>query len=321
MPSPQFYAFLAKLIDEYDALTASGWRGDGFHSEGIRIGVGHSHDVPIHLAREKAILAAEERSRVQKLMSGSGRALGGSGAAVRTGKSPRELAAEVLSLILKPQRLPSDCHYYPPSQAAERRLRDDRTCGLDQAKEAAKASRDGVIEINEDDDDDDAAAVTPVTLASSVPASGEAAASDDEIEIVEPPSTRPPLVADPSNLAAGEPLSRGTVLNRAQGPRPMAQTKPFAPVAPRGYPPALIATPVEPSAPVDVWPCPACTYHNALQASTCAICDGSRPVLSASQKAIFNRIGWTCTSCGQTEIGTEWWTCVTAGCPGVRGWS
>jgi DNA-dependent metalloprotease WSS1 len=85
-----FYAFLSKLEDEYAALKRSGYAGEGFFSPGQRLGQNISHDVPPHLARLKALEAAEKRKRLGQMM-GSGR-LGGSGPGNLT---PRDLAAQV----------------------------------------------------------------------------------------------------------------------------------------------------------------------------------------------------------------------------------
>ncbi|EPQ60315.1 WLM-domain-containing protein [Gloeophyllum trabeum ATCC 11539] len=116
----KFYKFLSGLEEEYDALKRSGYAGEGFFSPGHRVGTGVSHDLPPHIARQKALEAAERRRKLGTLMSG-GRRLGG--APVRRNLSPRELAAE----------------------AAERRARDEKACGSGvlaqwEAQKAAKES-------------------------------------------------------------------------------------------------------------------------------------------------------------------------------------
>ena len=80
------------MEEEYEALQRSGYAGEGFHSEGHRVGANVSHDLPPHLARIKALEAAEKR-KAGGMLGGGGR-LGGSSAA-RRGMTPRELAAEV----------------------------------------------------------------------------------------------------------------------------------------------------------------------------------------------------------------------------------
>lgn len=69
-----FYKYLAVLESEYEDLRRSGYSGEGFHSRGTRLGVGTSHNLPPHLARFKALEAAEKRRAGG---SGGGRRLGG----------------------------------------------------------------------------------------------------------------------------------------------------------------------------------------------------------------------------------------------------
>jgi DNA-dependent metalloprotease WSS1 len=81
------------LEEEYEALQRSGYAGEGFYSKGHRVGENISHDLPPHLAKAKALEAAEKRRKIGVMLGGGGR-LGGRGAA-RRGMTPRELAAEV----------------------------------------------------------------------------------------------------------------------------------------------------------------------------------------------------------------------------------
>ena len=92
-----FYKYLAGLESEYEDLKRSGYSGEGFHSRGIRLGIGASHNLPPHLARLKALEAAEKRKRGAD--SGGGRRLGGgNGGTVGGGRrqlTPRDLALRV----------------------------------------------------------------------------------------------------------------------------------------------------------------------------------------------------------------------------------
>jgi len=132
----KFYKFLAGLEDEYDALQRSGYAGEGFFSPGQRLGVGVSHDLPPHLARVRALEAAERRRKTEALTQGGGK-LGGRSSALEK-LNPRELAA----------------------RAAERRKRDEVVCGSGSLalREAAKAAKTSVvdkvmIDLTNDDDD------------------------------------------------------------------------------------------------------------------------------------------------------------------------
>lgn len=92
----KFYKFLSGLEDEYYALRVKGYSGEGFQSEGKRLGFGVGHNVPMSQARSKAIAAAEQRQKMAGIMAGSGSKLGG-GFGQRGGKTARELAAEAAS--------------------------------------------------------------------------------------------------------------------------------------------------------------------------------------------------------------------------------
>ncbi|KAL7009240.1 hypothetical protein EMMF5_001438 [Cystobasidiomycetes sp. EMM_F5] len=120
-----FYAFLDKLQDEYDVLRSSGYSGEGFLSDGKRMG--GSHNLNPYEARAKALAEAGKRAKLAKIMGPpGGRTLGVANRA-NAGKSPRELAAA----------------------AAERRARDSKACGHGEgvadatvAHEAEKAEQD-----------------------------------------------------------------------------------------------------------------------------------------------------------------------------------
>ncbi|GJJ08208.1 hypothetical protein Clacol_002416 [Clathrus columnatus] len=126
----KFYEFLSKLEQEYDDLKRSGYAGEGFFSEGKRVGAGVSHNVPMHAARQKALEAAEKRRRTAAILGGSGERLGGKSAS--STKSLRQLAAEA-------------------NQAAERRAQDEKTCGTthqeDNEKEISRAAENSATEI------------------------------------------------------------------------------------------------------------------------------------------------------------------------------
>ncbi|TFY65780.1 hypothetical protein EVG20_g5306 [Dentipellis fragilis] len=132
----KFYKFLAELEEEYEALQRSGYAGEGFHSKGNRLGQNVSHDLPPHLARQRALEAAEKRRKIGAVL-GSGGRLGG-GSLARSGLSPRQLAA----------------------LAAERRANDEKACGSGDAaeREAKKAAEDSiqddVIDLTGDSGDD-----------------------------------------------------------------------------------------------------------------------------------------------------------------------
>ena len=91
----KFYKILAGLQDEYDASRQSGYAGEGFYSEGRRLG-GKSHNVSQHVSRTKALEAAEKRRQNSHILGNAPNRLGGAGR--NYGLSPREMAARVIEI-------------------------------------------------------------------------------------------------------------------------------------------------------------------------------------------------------------------------------
>ena len=110
----KFYKYLSGLQDEYDDLQRSGYAGEGFFSEGRRLGANVSHNDPPHIARRKALEAAEKRRQTSRVLGREGGVrLGGRNR--DAGLSPRELAVRVSLYIYIYQVipiLPTDVYLY-----------------------------------------------------------------------------------------------------------------------------------------------------------------------------------------------------------------
>ncbi|KAL8395879.1 hypothetical protein RB595_003356 [Gaeumannomyces hyphopodioides] len=102
----KFHALWDQLRDEHEGLLMKGYTGEGFLSEGHRLGGGGGGQLPSHEARRLARAAAEER-RVQQQAAGSGSGQRLGGAAPRPGADMRSVVA----------------------RAAERRGRSLKGCG------------------------------------------------------------------------------------------------------------------------------------------------------------------------------------------------
>ncbi|KAI9502644.1 hypothetical protein GGI25_005590 [Coemansia spiralis] len=110
-----FYKLLDELKAEVEMLMAKGYTGDGFFSEGQRLGAGRSRNVPLHLRRQKALQAIEKRQQSQQLgLHGPSRRLGGPAASSL-------LAMEDMHKRHTPAQM--------AAMALERRLKDEKWCG------------------------------------------------------------------------------------------------------------------------------------------------------------------------------------------------
>ncbi|KAL8284777.1 hypothetical protein RB597_002037 [Gaeumannomyces tritici] len=143
----KFHALWDQLRDEHEGLLLKGYTGEGFLSEGQRLGGGHGGQLPPHEARRLARAAAEKRrvqhQQQQQQAAGSGRRLGG--AAPRPGTDMRSVVARA---------------------AAERRGRSLQGCGgsarlgigeAEAGRIADDAARQGAMTRAEEDAANDAA--------------------------------------------------------------------------------------------------------------------------------------------------------------------
>ncbi|KAI5776520.1 Zn-finger in Ran binding protein and others domain-containing protein [Geopyxis carbonaria] len=252
----RFYKLLGELTAEYEKLRASGYSGEGFYSDGKRLG---GRRVPAAEARHRAALAAQRRLQMG---NGGGRRLGGVQPAPRPGPTMRERLAA----------------------AAERRARDQQTCGatqdtgriereagreqgtrttaedddaadreymeaaLAQIAEMEKQERgwrevDGVVWIDDDDDDAMVAAVEAVEAGMAA----EAGARGWDCGVCTLINQEPALQCGACGAVRGE-HTVPTAVNRPPPPPP--------PPPPRS----------------STWECHQCGLHNDEQWWTCEVC-------------------------------------------------
>ncbi|KAI0055136.1 WLM-domain-containing protein [Artomyces pyxidatus] len=181
----QFYKFLDGLEDEYAALKRSGYSGEGFFTPGRRLGTSVSHNVPPHIARLRALQAAEQRQKTGSVLGGGGRLGGGNLASL--GLSPRELAV----------------------LAADMRAADEKACGsgLLAQQESDKAARDSVrnnaADLADWYDNDE------IIILDEPPAGASSSSSSFGFHVEAPRQARPPpmkLSTKPSSLSQPPPL-------------------------------------------------------------------------------------------------------------------
>ncbi|CDZ96996.1 wlm-domain-containing protein [Phaffia rhodozyma] len=340
----KFYAFLKGLTDEFDALQASGYTGEGFHSTGHRFGT--SHNLPPHLAKLKALAAAEDRAKKARIMGPGGR-LGG---AVTVGKSMRELALE----------------------AAKQRLKDDKTCGsgpdFDKTTEVIRVQREGTVVPNTPSSPHisfpppahsppSASSTSPINLDVSAPSDSNGSTPSTEPGVLNVGSNDPkkekeldkeiitiedsdedenPPISTKSILPPHSTQTEQTTLSDDERPRPTPDRPDPEPKPQRQ--PRLQADGSQKSR-IEIktqqetqaqWPCPACTFLNSQILPSCEMCEtprsGSYPYHQPQLQTMpgssdVEAEGWYCITCGAGPIELNWWCCTNPGCSGVRGWS
>jgi hypothetical protein len=316
----KFHALWNQLRDEHEALIRKGYTGEGFLSEGHRLG--GRPQIPMHEARRLARAAAEKR---RVLSAGSGQRLGG--AAPRPGEDIRKVIVG----------------------AIERRTRTLKGCGNESHNEkeiqeiSDTASRNGFRTQAEEDAANEAAIAQALW---------ELVQEDEKAKYgssyISPSQQHPEGNGGGTVMAAqsGSKLTPPVPGNRPTTSRSpsISRTPPPVPLATR--PPA--PRPVSPG-PADEWECNICTLRNPATYLCCDACgterseeqtkqmqrSSKRPraVVDLTQSPMPKRTGsggsraagessstlekvkpatWQCSYCG-THMERRWWTCSMCG--------
>ncbi len=326
----EFHALWDQLRKEYQGLLSKGYTGEGFMSEGHRLGGGRR--VPPDEARRIARAAAEKR---RTLYAGSGQKLGG---------APVPVGADIRRVII---------------QAIERRNKVLKGCGSGEQRNnkemndlANQATRNGFkTQADEDEANEQAIAQAMWELVqedekkeygdSFVPSTAENPTgsgggnlgnrSTIKREASSPAKTPKPkqTKAPPIRQHPGRPVSRLVAeasTKKATSPsknRVMdltrSSTSTPAPAA------AVTSDPPPPEPLPNGWTCPICTLHNPLNFLSCDACTSERPaeILKQIEQAGRKKVKttqpqslqvqtWKCQRC-TTEMDNKWWTCSTCG--------
>lgn len=314
----KFHALWNQLREEYEGLIRKGYTGEGFLSEGKKLG---GQRVPRHEARRIARIAAERR---RTLSAGSGQKLGG--APVRAGTDIRDVIVN----------------------AIERRATITKGCGSggEDDKEsraiADQAMRNGFrTKAEEDEANDQAIAQALWELV-----------QEDEKEKYGPDYIAPSATNPTGNGGGGTASNRSIPQTASRGKRPFSIDVPAAakkalsttkpnPTRPlsrlvQEQPPSAKSSSSTLSASSSVpapareklWECPVCTCHNPMTYLCCDACTTERPeegfaivierpVLKPAPAASnFKTLSvekpktWTCHKC-TTVMDNQWWTCST----------
>ncbi|KAF8913239.1 WLM domain-containing protein [Gymnopilus junonius] len=270
----KFYKYLSELQEEYEALQRSGYAGEGFFSEGKRLGGNVSRNIPPHLARLRAIEAAEKRLKTARVL-GSGGRLGGPSRNVAL--TPRELAA----------------------RAAEQRVRDEKSCasGADAQREADKAAKQSVeskvIDLTGNDSDEDVITVKDVHLR---PSSSNSIAGSSKVA----PKAKEPAKAPLS--------SRSINTSHVPTTTPIMTSTTKKPSFLRSNPVQKLQS-LPQSNSSGEWPCPTCTLVNSARSIQCDACSMRRPYDERKGWSCLTcgEVGnphdhWTCRFCGEVKL-------------------
>ncbi|KAI9842714.1 MAG: hypothetical protein M1838_003012 [Thelocarpon superellum] len=290
----KFHALWQQLRDEHEQLARKGYTGEGFLSEGRKLG---GRRIPMDEARRRARAAAEKR---RVLTAGSGQRLGG--APVLRGSDMRRVIAD----------------------AVQRRLTVTKGCGAGSKDTKAivdRATRTGFSTQAEEDDANERAimqAYMELVQHEERQKWGDAYEAPSKQNPLGSASNRQQIVDDDVDDESQED-ERSISTEHVQRPVP----------PPRVSPPAAPMTDYSFS---DTWTCPICTLENPNNYLCCDACATERPVdLTGSAEARRrSRQGneripvasaslaspqpehWICHAC-DTYMEAQWWTCSNCG--------
>jgi chorismate mutase len=315
----QFHAMWDQLRKEYEGLLSKGYTGEGFLSDGKRLG---GRRVPRHEARRLARIAAEKR---QILSSGSGQKLGGR--AVPYGTDIRRV---IVDAIERRNTVLKGCGESKMNNKEIKDLADQATqngfntqAEEDEANEAAIAQ--AMWELVQEDHKKEYGDLYIPPSAQNPTGNG---GGNLDSETMDEPSSRPP----PSSRRPSFPNITSTGLTSTRQPPShvsrlvfeSSKQKPKATIKEPSKPsPAQNTTPPAPA--LTGWTCEICTLYNPIEFLCCDACTTERPdsvsnqiAQDAQRKAAMARQArpqpklWTCSRCS-TKMEDQWWSCSTCG--------
>jgi hypothetical protein len=320
----KFHALWNQLREEYEGLIRKGYTGEGFLSEGRKLG---GQRIPRHEAQRIARNAAEKR---RALTAGSGQKLGG--APVRAGTDIRDV---IVNAIERRATVTKGCGSVVQSDQEDKEMKAiaDQAMrnGFRTKAEEDEANEQAIAQalwelVQEDEMEKYGGAYVPPSAVNPTGNGGSG------VQPTRPSSLGPPPTKNP--LAAPSPAS--ATLKRPTGTRPNS-TRPLSRLVYEQSGSARSSTstlnnssppPTKPSQ--TMWECPICTCHNQMSYLSCDACTTERPAedflvfvegpppQSASTKSLKASAAaatakpktWTCHMCS-TVMEDKWWTCST----------
>jgi rubrerythrin len=307
----KFHALWDQLRKEYEALLMKGYTGEGFMSEGHKLG---GRRVPKEEARRIARNAAEKR---RTLSAGSGQKLGG--APVRAGTDIRQV---ILNAIERRSTVLKGCGSDNKTEKEIRDLGDQATQnGFRTKAEEDKANDSAIAQalwelVQEDQKKEQGDFYVPPTSANPAGSGGNGAAQ---------PATAPTPFQQRNAPTREPPRNVSRLVTEASAANKKAKTNPAvkkdikkesATFIPDSRP-AVAPTPA-----LTGWTCEVCTLHNRIDHLACDACTVERPESISRKIAEDNRRKaaaqprqtrtWSCHRCS-TLMEDKWWTCQTCG--------
>ncbi|KAH8596760.1 zinc ion binding protein-like protein [Bisporella sp. PMI_857] len=280
----KFHALWEQLRSEYEGLLAKGYTGEGFLSQGHRLG---GRTVPRDEARRIARAAAEKR---RNLSAGSGQRLGG--APIRVGTDIREV---IVSAIERRNKVTEGCGSQNKNDKEIKDLAD-------------QATQNGFRTKAEEDEANDRAIAQALW---DLVQEDEKEEANKRGETYTRPSSSNPSGSQTQKLNRSEVAGSSSNQNWLQSTR---QHETFIPAPER---PQLNSTPA-----MTGWTCPICTLYNPIQYLACDACTIERPEEitkrldeDARRRAVAKQRqthNWQCHVCS-TIMEEKWWTCSTCG--------
>ena len=320
----QFHALWNQLRDEHEALVRKGYTGEGFLSNGKRLG---GSRIPMQQASRRATAAPDRR---KQLTAGSGQKLGG--APVLRGTDIRKVIAD----------------------AAQRRIDITRGCASN-TDTGNKLARD--VENNHngfrtkaEEDDANERAIMQAYI--------ELIQEEEKQKYGD--SYVPPSEENPSGMRSPPPIPTSSKPPPPPSTTPQKRPPVSIDLTSTPSPPTRKQSPPPEEPPLDTWTCPTCTLINPLHFLTCDACLSERPpntnpTSSASssrhptpngtssvgtrtaretpnalkprlkatealkrfeaierEKQAVKPVGWLCNNCGNF-MEQQWWTCANCG--------
>lgn len=318
----KFHALWNQLREEYEGLLRKGYTGEGFLSEGRKLG---GQRIPRHEAQRIARNAAEKR---RTLSAGSGQKLGG--APVRAGSDIRDVIVNAIERRTSITRgcgsdVQSDKEDKEMKAIADQAMRNGFRTKAEEDEANDQAIAQALWElVQEDEKEKYGAGYEPPSAANPTGNAGGGMRSTLRPSSSGPPPTRTALPAQvpgpvtlkrpsPTRPDSTRPLSR-LVTEHSGSARSSSST------LPNSSPPPTASSQT-------MWECPTCTCLNPVNYLSCDACTTERPaedflvfvegpprpastrnLKPSTPVAAARPKTWTCHMCS-TVMEDKWWTC------------